>query len=85
MRSARVEYHREVYDLLMAELRAALPGARGRVVGGGRVAYDARARTARVYGYSRRFGRARGCNQRTAAMIAEAMPGVAVEWSDRGY
>ena len=39
-----------------------------------------------VYGYSKTFGRTRGCNERTAELIRANVDGLAsVEWSDDGY
>lgn len=85
VRSARVSYHPEVYELLMNELCRTHPSVRGRVVGGGRIKYDAQARTVSIYGYSKSFGRAPGCNERSAKMVSKAMPDAKVEWSDTGY
>ena len=80
-----MSYHPEVYELLMNELCRTHPSVRGRVVGGGRIKYDAQARTVSIYGYSKSFGRAPGCNERSAKMVSKAMPDAKVEWSDTGY
>ena len=60
-------------------------GAKGRVIGGGRIVYDPSARTVSVYGYSKTFGRAKGCNEHSAGLIEAAMPDCTVSWSDKGY
>jgi phosphohistidine phosphatase len=82
----RCPYHADVYRALMDELGsdARTRGVIGRVIGGGRIRRDAA--TVSVYGYSKTFGRTRGCNERTAELIRANVDGLAsVEWSDDGY
>jgi len=86
VRSARVGYHPEVYELTMNSLaRSHGPVVRGTVIGGGRIVYDPSARTVDIYGYSKSFGRAKGCNERSAQIVRDNLPGVEVTWSDKGY
>ena len=82
----RCPYHADVYRALVDELGsdARTRGVIGRVIGGGRIRRDAA--TVSVYGYSKTFGRTRGCNERTAELIRANVDGLAsVEWSDDGY
>ena len=73
-----------MYDHAMHALRPL--GISGKVVGGGRIAYNPGARTVEVYGYSKSFGRAVGCNERSAEIIRRNFPDdYKVTWSDDGY
>jgi hypothetical protein len=63
---------------------AVLHGVSGRVIGGGRIACDHSDRTVSVFGYSRSFGRAEGCNKKTAGIISTHLQ-YKVNWSDDGY
>ena len=78
-------YHANNFEMLTRELRALGVDARGRVVGGGRCERDDAAKTIKVYGYSKTFGRTPGCNERACAMIREAFTGYEATWSDDGY
>ena len=81
--TAGLPYHPDMYDHAMRALRPL--GISGTVVGGGRIAHDPGARTVDVYGYSKSFGRAAGCNERSADIIRRNLPGYTVTWSDEGY
>ena len=61
-------YHAHTFQRAME----ALEGWQGRVVGGGRIALDSRAKTISIYGYSKTFGRAPGCNEHSAQLIQQA-------------
>ena len=78
-----LKFHAENYDVTASILKPL--GIHIRVVGGGRIKRDDKNKTISVYGYSKTFGRAAGCNERSAAMIREALPAYAVDWSDAGY
>ena len=78
-----LSFHAHAFEHAMKEPGAA--GSKGRVIGGGRIVYDPSARTVSVYGYSKTFGRAKGCNEHSAGLIEAAMPDCTVSWSDKGY
>ena len=78
-------YHANNFELLTRELARLGVDATGRVVGGGRCERDDAAKTIKVYGYSKTFGRTPGCNERACAMIQEAFTGYQATWSDDGY
>lgn len=80
---AGLSYHPENYDRAMRIL--APQGIRGSVVGGGRILYEPTKQEVKVYGYSKSFGRAPGCNERSAELIREAFPDYDVTWTDDGY
>ena len=56
----------------------------GRVIGGGRITCDHERKTVSVFGYSRTFGRAPGCNKRTAGLISTHLQ-YEVSWTEDGY
>eukprot|EP00908_Phaeocystis_cordata_P025525 Transcript_7977.p1 GENE.Transcript_7977~~Transcript_7977.p1 ORF type:complete len:293 (+),score=60.85 Transcript_7977:115-879(+) len=79
-------YHAEMADGARTELSAS--GLKAlHVLGGGRIAHDAAARTISVYGYSKTYGRCSPCNQLAAELIraAPAYRHFAVTWSNEGY
>ena len=78
-------YHANNFELLTRELARLGVDATGRGVGGGRCERDDAAKTIKVYGYSKTFGRTPGCNERACAMIQEAFTGYQATWSDDGY
>jgi len=82
--TAGLLYHPDMYQAAMDEL-AHLDGVRGHVIGGGRIVFDPERKYVSIYGYSKTFGRAPGCNEESAAIVRRAMPGHQVEWSDEGY
>jgi hypothetical protein len=77
------KFHADMFEKAMQELEPL--GLRGVVVGGGRIEYDTAAMTVQVYGYSKTFGRAAGCNELSASLITQALPECTVTWSDKGY
>ena len=81
--TAGLMYHPDMYDAAMKKLKPL--GITGRVVGGGRINLDHGAKTASVWGYSKSFGRAEGCNKRSAEIIGRFHPDYRVTWSDDGY
>lgn len=80
---ARLRFHAENYDRLMEGLRPL--GIGGKVLGGGRIIKDSEKQTLSVYGYSKTYGRSKGCNQATADILQRANPGWAVTWTNKGY
>ena len=78
-----LKFHAENYDVVASLLKPF--GMRVRVVGGGRITRDDATKAVQVYGYSKTFGRSPGCNERTAAILRENLPGYDVTWSDSGY
>lgn len=54
-------------------------------VGGGRIARKSKAKTIKVYGYSKTFGRRPGANERAAALLQRHLPDYRVSWSESGY
>uniref|UniRef100_A0A7S3K3L8 14 kDa phosphohistidine phosphatase n=1 Tax=Aureoumbra lagunensis TaxID=44058 RepID=A0A7S3K3L8_9STRA len=79
-----LHYHAEIYELTAAQLRPL--GIKCRVVGGGRINKNSSTKTIDVYGYSKTFGRAPGCNQHAADIIRHSIPSdFDVSWSDAGY
>ena len=77
------KFHADMFEKAMQELEPL--GLRGGVIGGGRIEYDTTAKTVNVYGYSKTFGRAAGCNELSASLISQTMPECKVTWSDDGY
>ena len=77
------KFHADMFEKAMEELQPR--GLRGVVIGGGRIEYDTTAKSVSVYGYSKTFGRAAGCNEHSAALIRQALPECKVTWSDKGY
>ena len=74
------------------EIRPA--GLNGSVVGGGRIECSGGGGgggggggncMVNIYGYSKTFGRAAGCNEASCAIGKEAYPEWRVSWSDDGY
>lgn len=62
-------------------------GLAGKVVGGGRIETDPKKKTVLVFGYSKTFGRAAGCNQLSSELV-QADPvyrRYKVTWNDDGY
>ena len=60
------------------------------VIAGGRIELNSRNKTVRVYGRSKTYepeehGKCKGANEYAAMLIAKAMPGYDVKWSDDGY
>lgn len=80
---AGVGYHAVNYDMLMQGLRPR--GIAGRVLGGGRLVKDSGKRVLSVYGYSKTYGRCRGCNEEVAGILRRHYPDWTVSWSDKGY
>jgi hypothetical protein len=81
-----LRFHAEMYNAAMNQLHSEYGGIiKGSVVGGGRIRYDVKQKHISVYGYSKTFGRAAGCNKKSAELIRNAMPGFEVEWTDAGY
>mmetsp|Transcript_13374 Transcript_13374/g.43578 ORF Transcript_13374/g.43578 Transcript_13374/m.43578 type:complete len:183 (-) Transcript_13374:347-895(-) len=78
-----MSFHAENFDFTAAQLRPL--GVRCRVIGGGRIHRDTASGAIDVYGYSKTFGRAPGCNERTAAILRDHFPSATVSWSDSGY
>lgn len=78
-----LRFHAENYETAMRKFRPL--GIRGDVIGGGRIKYDPEEKQVSVYGYSKTFGRAVGCNAASAALIENSYPGFQVTWSDEGY
>ena len=78
-----LKFHAQNYDQAAARLRPL--GIRCSVVGGGRIELSHRDRNCKVYGYSKTFGRAAGCNEASANLIRGAYPDYSVTWSDGGY
>ena len=78
-----VKFHAENFDVVHSLLHPL--GIHVRVIGGGRIARQESNKTISVYGYSKTFGRSPGCNERTAGIIREVLPGYEVTWSDAGY
>ena len=66
------------------EVESVLRGLSGQVIGGGRITCDHERRVVSVFGYSRTFGRAAGCNKRTAGLISTHLR-YKVAWRDDGY
>lgn len=80
------KFHADMYEKAMEELQPlGILGLRGTVIGGGRIEYDTDANEVSVYGYSKTFGRAAGCNKKSAELITQALPECKVTWSDKGY
>lgn len=77
------KFHADMFEKAMQELEPL--GLRGAVIGGGRIEYDDAAMAVQVYGYSKTFGRAAGCNELSASLISQALPECKVTWSDKGY
>eukprot|EP01043_Picozoa_sp_COSAG02_P026211 COSAG02_NODE_1503_length_12252_cov_7.167133_2_plen_168_part_00 len=77
------KFHADMFEKAMQELEPL--GLRGGVIGGGRIEYDTTAKTVNVYGYSKTFGRAAGCNKLSASLISQFLPECQVTWSDDGY
>mmetsp|Transcript_16459 Transcript_16459/g.38440 ORF Transcript_16459/g.38440 Transcript_16459/m.38440 type:complete len:101 (+) Transcript_16459:725-1027(+) len=80
---AGLRYHAENYERAADELQQM--GVKCTVVGGGRIDMSHSERKVSVYGYSKTFGRAKGCNEKSAGLIREALPTYDVTWSDKGY
>merc|ERR1712008_59302 len=78
-----LKYHAQNYERLMAQVRPL--GISGRVVGGGRISMAAASKTISVYGYSKTYGRAPGCNEATATLLQKVLPDWAISWSDEAY
>ena len=78
-----LKFHAENFDVVHSLLHPL--GIHVRVIGGGRIARQESNKTISVYGYSKTFGRSPGCNERTAGIIREVLPGYEVTWSDAGY
>lgn len=78
-----LKFHAQMYEKAMQELRTM--GVAGKVVGGGRIAMDPAQRSIHIYGYSKTFGRAEGCNEASSLIIQKSYPDWKVTWSDDGY
>jgi hypothetical protein len=76
-------YHDDVFQHHLPAILAAPGVARAECAGGGRIAADARAKTLRIYGYSKGYGR--GDHAAAAALVRVALPGWAVRWDNEGY
>ena len=81
--TANLGYHPEMYDHAMHKLRPL--GIEGEVIGGGRIRYSVEEKAIDIYGYSKTFGRAPGCNEKSAEICRAAYPDYKVTWSDDGY
>eukprot|EP00472_Partenskyella_glossopodia_P010287 CAMPEP_0197515796 /NCGR_PEP_ID=MMETSP1318-20131121/810_1 /TAXON_ID=552666 /ORGANISM="Partenskyella glossopodia, Strain RCC365" /LENGTH=194 /DNA_ID=CAMNT_0043064259 /DNA_START=1017 /DNA_END=1601 /DNA_ORIENTATION=+ len=81
---ANLHYHAEMYSRAFEHELKAL-NANIRVIGGGRIDFRPEEKFISVYGYSKTFGRAPGCNEATAKLIQERFPDFQVKWSDDGY
>ena len=81
--TAHLKFHPDMYEAAMKKL--APLGIQGTVIGGGRVSLDHKAKKCAIWGYSKSFGRAKGCNERSAEQVREAYPDYEVTWSDDGY
>ena len=80
---AGLRFHAENYERAADELQSM--GVKCTVVGGGRINMSHGDRKINIYGYSKTFGRAKGCNEKSAGLIREAFPMYEVAWSDKGY
>ena len=82
-----LRYHAEMYRAAMRELKRLSPSLKARVVGGGRIVFDPAAGVVRIFGYSKTFGRCKGCNEKSAEILRRhpLFQGYAVTWSDDGY
>ena len=81
-------YHPDMYNHAMDQLERQGLGedkVKGRVIGGGRIEFYPDEGTCFVYGYSKSFGRAPGCNAKSAELVEKAYPDLKVTWSDDGY
>jgi phosphohistidine phosphatase len=79
-------FHAEIFSAAMKCVRNKHGGSvKGSVVGGGRIEYDTQRKFVKVFGYSKTFGRAPGCNRTSAELIRIALPGLEVDYSDAGY
>ena len=75
-----------MYDAAMDKLeRQGLGQVEGRVIGGGRIEFYPQKKTCSIYGYSKTFGRAKGCNKKSCEIVRDFYPGFDVTWSDDGY
>ena len=84
--TAGLAYHPDMYEAAMDALeRQGLKQVRGRVIGGGRIEFYPKEKTCSIYGYSKTFGRAKGCNKKSAEIVEAAYPDHKVTWSDDGY
>lgn len=92
-----LSYHADMYSDAMYKLESEGVRVSGKVVGGGRIVLDSKAKRVSVYGYSKTFGHNpskrdadgrtvfKGCNETTAEIIRRNYPGFTVDWSDDGY
>ena len=79
-------YHPDMYTAAMDKLESqGLTQVEGHVIGGGRIEYYPKDKTVSIYGYSKTFGRAKGCNKRSCEIVKAAFPDHEVTWSDDGY
>jgi len=89
--TAHCAYHANVAAALERECRELGVACALRVLGGGRIERadvgDEDGPRVFVFGYSKTFGRAPGCNERAAEMVRRcgAFEGYRVSWSDDGY
>jgi len=84
--TAGLPYHPDMYYAAMDKLeKEGLGQVKGRVIGGGRIEYYPEQKTVSIYGYSKTFGRVKGCNQKSAEIVELAYPDHKVSWSDDGY
>ena len=75
-----------MYQAAMDKLeRQGLNQVEGHVIGGGRIEYYPKKKTVSIYGYSKTFGRAKGCNERSAEIVRRSFPDYNVTWSDDVY
>jgi hypothetical protein len=79
--TAGLKYHAE---MAQRSINDELEGMKVSVLGGGRIVNDGSGRIS-VYGYSKTYGRCSACNERAAALIRAAYPGLTVTWTNEGY
>ena len=83
--TAGLAYHPDMYDAAMDDLERQGLNVKGHVIGGGRIEFYPAKKTCSVYGYSKTFGRAPGCNKMSCELIKKVYPSFDVSWSDDGY